>query len=188
MTTIAIGTMLKTASRRAQEYVVHPRRAIMSRPRRPSPARGLPATVGLVTGRLAQPLGRAVVPVMINRVLARQIADGSLDFLHRRILSVRITDLGVEWRFTLAADSPRIIRARAEPEATIRGDSLALLQLAARRVDPDTLFFNRRLMVQGDTELGLQAKNLLDTIEDEDLPPPLARFLDHAGRVAERWS
>lgn len=125
---------------------------------------------------------------MANRVLARQIEEGRIDFLRQRVLAIRITDLDVEWRFTLDADGKRIVRARGEPHATIRGDSLAMLLLAARRVDPDTLFFQRRLMVEGDTELGLQAKNLLDTLEDDDLPPPLALFLAHAGWVAERWS
>lgn len=143
---------------------------------------------GRLIGRLSAPFGRAVVPAMINRALARQIAEGETDFLRQRVLAVCITDMDVEWRFTLYAHGKRIVRTRNEPHATILGDSIALLLLAARRVDPDTLFFHRRLMVEGDTELGLQAKNLLDTLEDSDLPPPFACFLDHAGRMAERWS
>ncbi len=154
----------------------------------PSLTQGLPAVPGRLIGRLTYPFGRAVVPLMINRALARQIEDGLTDFLRQRVLAVHITDLDVEWRFTLDAAGNRIVRTCNEPHATIQGDSIALLLLAARRTDPDTLFFNRRLMVEGDTELGLQAKNLLDTLEDDDLPPPLARFLEHAGRVAERWS
>ncbi len=35
-----------------------------------------------------------------------------------------------------------------------------------RKEDSDTLFFNRRLVVEGDTELGLVAKNTLDAIEN----------------------
>lgn len=38
--------------------------------------------------------------------------------------------------------------------------------LLARRVeDPDTLFFARRLIMEGDTELGLVVKNALDAVE-----------------------
>jgi predicted lipid carrier protein YhbT len=37
--------------------------------------------------------------------------------------------------------------------------------LAAREADPDTLFFNRRLVVEGDTEIALLVKNTLDTID-----------------------
>ena len=37
--------------------------------------------------------------------------------------------------------------------------------LATRREDPDTLFFNRRLAIEGDTETGLYVKNMLDALE-----------------------
>jgi predicted lipid carrier protein YhbT len=37
-----------------------------------------------------------------------------------------------------------------------------------RKEDPDTLFFSRRLLMEGDTELGLLVKNTLDAME---LPP-----------------
>lgn len=40
-----------------------------------------------------------------------------------------------------------------------------LFVLAQRQEDPDTLFFNRRLSMEGDTELGLVVKNTLDGLE-----------------------
>jgi len=39
------------------------------------------------------------------------------------------------------------------------------LALALRREDPDTLFFSRRLVLEGDTELGLALKNALDALD-----------------------
>jgi hypothetical protein len=36
---------------------------------------------------------------------------------------------------------------------------------ATRKEDPDSLFFNRRLSLEGDTELGLVVKNTLDALE-----------------------
>jgi predicted lipid carrier protein YhbT len=39
------------------------------------------------------------------------------------------------------------------------------LLLATRRVDPDTMFFDRRLLIEGDTDAGLRLKNLLDAVE-----------------------
>lgn len=151
-------------------------------------AHGVPAPFGPATGRLTGPAGRALVLLLANRVLARPMEDGLVDFLACRVLAIAISDLGIEWRFTFEPGRNRIVRSRRRPETVIRGDSLALLQLAARRVDPDTLFFRRRLAVEGDTELGLQAKNLLDTLEPEDLPSPLARLLEHAADLAQRWS
>jgi predicted lipid carrier protein YhbT len=38
-------------------------------------------------------------------------------------------------------------------------------RLATRRADPDMMFFDRRLLIEGDTETGLRLKNILDAIE-----------------------
>ena len=50
------------------------------------------------------------------------------------------------------------------------------IALAIREEDPDTLFFNRNLVMEGDTDLGLLVKNTLDAVdwprlEPEDLHP-----------------
>jgi predicted lipid carrier protein YhbT len=50
--------------------------------------------------------------------------------------------------------------------------------LAARREDADTLFFQRRLRMSGDTELGLYLKNFLDAFEPPARWVPLTRALD----------
>ncbi|MDR1890017.1 MAG: SCP2 sterol-binding domain-containing protein [Zoogloeaceae bacterium] len=61
-----------------------------------------------------------------------------------------------------------------EADVSFRGELHAYLKLLTRQEDPDTLFFNRQLTIEGDTELGLAIKNLLDAI---DWPPPvLERF------------
>ena len=39
------------------------------------------------------------------------------------------------------------------------------------------LFFQRRLVIEGDTELGLYVKNLMDAIELEQMPKPLRVML-----------
>lgn len=49
-----------------------------------------------------------------------------------------------------------------------------VVTLAMRKEDPDTLFFSRRLSMQGDTELGLLLKNTLDALE---LPSDTWRLL-----------
>ena len=101
---------------------------------------------------------------------------------------IHAPDLGVEWRLGLAGDGRGVTQVRHAPDAIIRRDSVVLLMLAARRSDPDTLFFERRLVIEGDTALGLEAKNLLDTIEPDELPATLTRVLDGAGRMAEAFS
>ena len=49
--------------------------------------------------------------------------------------------------------------------STITATLSVFLRLLAREEDPDTLFFNRELSVEGDTELGLMVKNMLDAVE-----------------------
>ena len=39
------------------------------------------------------------------------------------------------------------------------------MRMMMREEDPDTLFFNRKLQIEGDTELGLITKNLLDSVD-----------------------
>lgn len=149
---------------------------------------GLRTAAAPLFGRLLQPFGQDLLLAVLNRTLTRQLSEDEFEFLIGRVLTVSITDLEVRWSFTANATGDRIVKATGPADATIRADSAALLLVAARRVDPDTLFFQRRLMVAGDTELGLQAKNLLDTLELDDLPPPIARLLDRAGWLAGHWS
>jgi len=59
-------------------------------------------------------------------------------------------------------DSCRYCAARPKsPSAPAPG----LLPARAPPRDPDTLFFSRRLTIDGDTELGLLVKNALDAID-----------------------
>ncbi|MGL4734573.1 MAG: ubiquinone anaerobic biosynthesis accessory factor UbiT, partial [Enterovibrio sp.] len=55
------------------------------------------------------------------------------------------------------------------------------LLLAARKEDPDTLFFQRRLLIEGDTALGLQVKNALDSVDLSALPPFVQMGLSSLG-------
>lgn len=55
----------------------------------------------------------------------------------------------------------------------------------AGRKDPDMLFFQRRLVVEGDTELGLAVKNLLGAIEPDAVPAILRKGLQPLAAVTE---
>ncbi|WP_380179886.1 SCP2 domain-containing protein [Kalamiella sp. sgz302252] len=100
------------------------------------------------------------------------LAEGELDFLQGRWLGIDIRDLGLRWATTVEQNALRIAD-RQEADVWFRGDANDLLLIAARRRDPDTLFFQRRLLIEGDTELGLEVKNLMDAIELETMPKPL---------------
>lgn len=134
--------------------------------------------------RLLRPLRwlppRAVetpVALACNHLLREAIAEGELDGLQDRALHVELHDPRLDLRFTLCRGRIRPAPIGWAPAATIRARVDDLLLVLDQRVDPDTLFFRRRLRVSGDTALGLTVKNLLDGIDPGNLPPPLRRVL-----------
>lgn len=126
--------------------------------------------------------GRALEPA-VQHLLARPLRDGQLDFLAGRRLGIAVSDLAIGWVFELRNGR---LRATADPaEATVRGTATDLMLLASRLEDADTLFFQRRLEVTGDTELGLTARNLLDRLPWESVPLGV-RIALHRGALLAR--
>ncbi|QIL90584.1 ubiquinone anaerobic biosynthesis accessory factor UbiT [Microbulbifer harenosus] len=127
----------------------------------------------------SRPLELAAV-TMLNRQLAEELIAGEFDFLDGRQLDIAVTDLGLQLRIGKRAAS-LVALPRAKPEcradATIAACAADFLAIVSGREDPDTLFFQRRLTISGDTELGLTAKNRLDAIDRGRIPPALQRAI-----------
>ncbi|MCD7040749.1 SCP2 domain-containing protein [Pseudomonas marginalis] len=117
----------------------------------------------------------------LNRCLAEPLRDGGFDLLRGRWMCLRIPDLGLCWYLTLGREGLRIA-SQAQAQVTISGNWREFLLLASRQEDPDTLFFRRRLVIEGDTELGLGLKNLIDSLDSDVLPVWLWQGLERAGR------
>lgn len=66
-----------------------------------------------------------------------------------------------------------IVRNQEQADVSVCATANDLILIAARKEDPDTLFFQRRLVIEGDTELGLYVKNLMDAFELDNMPTPL---------------
>jgi predicted lipid carrier protein YhbT len=107
--------------------------------------------------------------------------------LRAGLLSRSALEPAVGRRVRIEFDAPRLgvtvslrqnyfLPARGRPDVTIRAKPSDYLSLALRREDPDTLFFTRRLVMEGDTDLGLVVKNALDAVDWDALPAPLARL------------
>lgn len=115
-------------------------------------------------------LEQKILPGILNRALHEALACGDLDFLTGRRLGISILDIGILWVFTRTTGGLVMLPARATPEVTICGRTADFIHMASRREDPDRLFFQRRIVIDGDVELGLHTKNLLDSLEWDDLP------------------
>ncbi len=102
----------------------------------------------------------------LNRLFSDAIAEGEFDDFEGRRIRLEIN--GGQPGITLGYWAGRLRVLNGPPgEATIRGGSVSALRtLAERKQDPDQLFFQRRLVIEGgDTELGLALKNLLDSLD-----------------------
>lgn len=123
------------------------------------------------------PLQRAVLEPAARQALRLQLANGELDFLRDRVLAIHVRDW--QWRLCLSLRNQRLCLrpAGAGADVTIAADADSFLQLANREIDPDTLFFQRRLAIEGDTELGLEVKNFLDAVDTDELPRAFTRAL-----------
>ena len=104
------------------------------------------------------------------------LAEGELEFLEGRWLSIHVRDIGLLW-YTSVVDGRLVVSQQADADVSFSADASDLLMIAARKQDPDTLFFQRRLVIEGDTELGLYVKNLMDAIELEQMPKALRVML-----------
>jgi len=147
-----------------------------------------PRLVGLPLRVAPLAMQRPVIERLLNRLFARQLADGDFDYLDDRVLAVEIYDLDVRWTFSQRAGRLCLGARDVVADATIRGRAAEFLMLTGRIEDPDTLFFQRRLEVTGDTAVGLTTRNLLDRLCWEDLPLALRIVLNRAGRFGHTLS
>ena len=91
-----------------------------------------------------------------------------LSILDDKTVCIRIDDLGA--RAAIRFRNGRFYPADAHEAADVSFQACTAdyLRLLRREEDPDTLFFQRRLRIEGNTELGLALKNMLDSIESPD--------------------
>ena len=121
-------------------------------------------------------LKRQVLEQVLTWQFRQALAEGELEFLEGRWLSIHVRDIGLLW-YTSVVDGRLVVSQQADADVSFSADASDLLMIAARKQDPDTLFFQRRLVIEGDTELGLYVKNLMDAIELEQMPKALRVML-----------
>lgn len=123
---------------------------------------------------------------LANRSVWPSLAGGIDPDLYGVPVCIEISDWGLRLHFRLGERGFAAFAAD-EPKVRFSASAEDLLRLALREDDPDTLFFNRRLRIEGDTDLGLRLKNMLDGIDLDavlgTLPAPVVGLLR---RLAQR--
>jgi len=134
--------------------------------------RRLPAGLEALLSRLPQWPPTLALAAVLRIAVARRLLDvQALQPLTGKIVELRITDAGarLRLRFTGRVFVPACNNAVADVMISATAYDFSLL--AQRKADPDSLFFRRRLIMEGDTELGLLVKNTLDAMDMTRLFP-----------------
>jgi len=145
----------------------------------------LPKPVGEVFARLPAYPGSFLFVTALNLALAKQLGDDVGDMLQGKSLRLCVTDARVAFDFAWQGGrfvARHVNKPDAVPDLTISASAHDFVLLAQRKEDPDTLFFNRRLLIEGDTDLGLTLKNLLDAVDWDELARRMPLGL---GRIAQ---
>jgi predicted lipid carrier protein YhbT len=100
----------------------------------------------------------------LNRVLLPRLPADARAALSQRPVEVAVTDFGLVLRLVLTARGFGLAPAGAAPVLRIAAPSRSYWRLLRGEDDADRLFFERALVMEGDTEMGLVLKNTLDAI------------------------
>ncbi len=135
------------------------------------PYAGLPAPLARVAQRVRDVVRRLptqppsfVAARALDRALWPRLDAEQRRLLSRRTVEVEVLELGVRVRLRLGARGFEVAPSRDAPALVIRARADALWRLVRGEDDADRLFFERALVMEGDTEYGLVLKNTLDAI------------------------
>ncbi|MEH6812021.1 MAG: SCP2 sterol-binding domain-containing protein [Motiliproteus sp.] len=131
-------------------------------------------------------LQKRLLSKVMGQAFQEPLEDGDFEFLKNKWMKIEISDIGLCWFFSYSEEGHLIVSDYEIENASIRGNLKEFIQLASRAEDPDTLFFQRKLMIEGDTEIGLEVKNLMDAVDHDSLPPLLKLILTKGAGLANK--
>lgn len=136
-----------------------------------------PKWVGIPLKYVPFSFKKQIIEQLLHRQFQQALDDGELDFLDGRWLKIDVRDLQLTW-FVSLINGQLCVSQDEIADVGFSAETNDLILIATRRQDPDTLFFQRRLIIEGDTELGLYVKNLMDSIDLDTMPKMLRIALD----------
>jgi len=142
--------------------------------------------IGIPGRFIPYPVQKRVLSLVLNQAFREPLQHGELDFLEGARVRIKVTDLCINWLISVGVEKFTPVERTLKEDVCISGEGPDFVLLATRQIDPDTLFFQRRIRIEGDTELGLGIKNTMDSMDWEDLPLPLRRLLQAISLVIEK--
>jgi O2-independent ubiquinone biosynthesis accessory factor UbiT len=116
----------------------------------------------------------AALSLALNLFAPHLFAADESSRLEGKTIRLQVRDAGLTLTLRIRRGGYAPCRSGTTADATVSADARDFVQLALGKADPDTLFFNRRLTIAGDTDIGLLVKNALDRIT----PPVPRRVLE----------
>ncbi|HLR13997.1 MAG TPA: SCP2 sterol-binding domain-containing protein [Burkholderiaceae bacterium] len=144
----------------------------------------VPAPLARLAAKLPAYPGSWLFAAGLNRFLRHHFPEDTLEAMEDKVVCIHVRDAEVAFDVQWQGQRFQAVAPGADVALTISATVADFWCLLQRHEDPDTLFFNRRLTMKGDTELGLWIKNSLDAIDLSDVLPGgfVARSPGHAGK------
>ena len=130
-----------------------------------APAFVLPGFVRAVVSRLPAMPPTIACAAALSLFASRALPRDELAALEGRTFRIAVNDAGLSVAFRVRAALVEPLPANRAVDVTFTACAADFLSIATRREDPDTLFFARRLSIDGDTDTGHRLKNILDAVE-----------------------
>lgn len=113
----------------------------------------------------------------MNHFFKDSIQEGELDFLVNKSFQINVEDLDYSTTITIKNNQLIASNNLNKADVILKSTFNPLVLLISRKEDPDTLFFNRALAIEGNTALVLEIKNWLDSLDFDLLPKPMQKIL-----------
>lgn len=138
-----------------------------------------PASLSKLATRMPHKFNTCVVEALCNKAFDEQLREGDFDFLQDRLLKIQLLDSALLVGLTLTQGKFHCLhftQAEFSADATLAIKAADAISLLKQEVDPDTLFFQRKLKIAGDTELAHHVKNTIDTLDPKVIPQLLLKL------------
>ncbi|AXT45109.1 MULTISPECIES: ubiquinone anaerobic biosynthesis accessory factor UbiT [Chromobacterium] len=139
------------------------------------PDLALPSAAAALLSRLPAAPPAWLLAASLNQLARRGVLPADMALLTGRRFAIRVLDAGLTLRFRADEQGFRRDQENHAPDLQLSATLADFARMMLREEDPDTLFFHRKLLIEGDTELGLIVKNLLDSVDWS--ATPLGRFM-----------
>lgn len=125
----------------------------------------IPGTLQLMLEKAPWVIKKTCIQTWMQHSFRSSIVNGDLDFFENKSLNLIVDDIKLRFTIRLNRGKLYINQYGQNSDCEFTGNFYDLLLIAAQKRDPDMLFFQRKLMMSGDTELGLAIKNWLASLD-----------------------